>query len=73
MCSRFGVIVDGYSTGAGLAEKFLEHDIACLHVQSQPTIPKVYMHTYDPHHYQAHYVFSDDIQLLVNELRAYQQ
>ena len=60
MC-HFGVIVDGYSTGAGLAAEFLEHDIACLHVQSQPSIPKVYAHTYVPNDYHAHYDFSGDL------------
>ena len=71
MC-RFGVVVDGYSTGAGLAEAFSKQKIACLHVQSRPTIPKIYAHTYKPHHYHDHYVFTGDVASLADALKEYQ-
>ena len=70
--SRFGVIVDGYSTGAGLAKEFLACNIACLHVQSNESIPKVYAHTYEPDHYHAHYVYSGNIDALAKDLKQYQ-
>lgn len=72
MMSRFGVIVDGYSTGAGLAKAFESEGITCLHIQSQRTIPKVYAHTYKPDHYERHFVFDGDVTELTEQLKPYQ-
>jgi len=69
--NRFGVIVDGYSTGAGLVEKFLEKEIRCIHVQSQQIIPKFYAHTYSPELYCDHYIFSGNLKPLINTLQHY--
>lgn len=71
MTKRFGVIVDGYSTGAGLVKKFAEYGISCIHVQSQLSIPRVYAHTYQPNDYANHCVFSGDVQSLSNNLQSF--
>jgi len=68
---RFGVIVDGYSTGAGYAPEFLKYSIFCIHVQSQKIIPKVYAHTYVPEHYYAQHFLNEDFSVLITELRSY--
>jgi len=72
MMSRFGAIVDGYSTGAGLAKAFENEGIICFHIQSQPTIPKVYAHTYKSEHYEKHFTFSGNLLALAEQLKPYQ-
>ncbi len=67
----FCVIVDGYSTGAGLAAEFSKQGFSCIHVHSQPTIPKVYAHTYKSSDYCASYVYEGPINALATKLSAY--
>lgn len=69
--NNYGIIVDGYSTGAGLAPELSQHGISCIHVQSQPEIPKVYSHTFVPRHYKANYLYNADMIYLTNELSKY--
>jgi hypothetical protein len=67
----FCVIVDGYSTGAGLAREFGKSGFSCIHVQSQFCVPKVYSHTYNPSDYFAHYVYGGSAEALAEKLRKY--
>ncbi len=69
--NKFGIIVDGYSTGAGFAKEFLKYNIQCIHVQSQLNIPKVYFHTYIPTDYYTHYIFESNLDSLVQTLEKY--
>ncbi len=67
----YGIIVDGYSTGSGFAKEFLKYNIPCIHVQTQPKIPEVYSHTYTPDNYQAHYIFDNNLNWLIGQLKKY--
>ena len=69
--NSIGIIVDGYSSGAGLAKEFLKLGAICIHVQSQQDIPKVYAHTYVFHDYWKHYIFQGDLSVLISELKFY--
>lgn len=71
MYNRIGIIVDGYSSGAGLAKEFLALGVNCIHVQSQQSIPKVYAHTYVSQNYWKHYIFDGDLSQLALKLKSY--
>lgn len=70
--TRFGIIVDGYSTGSGFAREFLKYNILCVHVQTQLNIPKVYSHTYNSADYEANYIFNDNLNFIAQQLKRYQ-
>lgn len=70
--SRIGIIVDGYSTGAGLVKGFERHGIQCIHIQSQPTIPQVYLHTFEPNNYYKNFVYPGDLVTFSKKLEYYQ-
>lgn len=71
MSEIFGIIVDGYSTGAGLAKEFAERGICCVHVQSQAIIPAVYAGTFIETDYIANEYFTGDIEALATSLKRY--
>lgn len=68
---KFGIVVDGYSTGSGLAEAFSKYGIRCVHVQSCPRIPPVYLHTFRSSSYFANHVFLGETDSLVATLKKY--
>ena len=67
----FCIIVDGYSTGAGLAKEFTKEGLECIHVQSQASVPKVYNHTYNSNDYLEHYIFNGSAETLIENLLKY--
>jgi carbamoylphosphate synthase large subunit len=67
---RYGVIVDGYSTGAGLANAFSEYGFKCIHVQSSEVVPKVYEHTFNINHYVFNILY-DNIISLIKKITCY--
>jgi hypothetical protein len=71
LMNEIGVIVDGYSTGAGLVKEFQKYNISCIHVQSQLLIPEIYFHTYEPNNYLEHYIFNENFLEIMNALSGY--
>lgn len=71
MVKRYGIIVDGYSTGAGLAKEFAKYDIQCLHIQSKKNIPHVYKHTFDSLDYEKNFIYDDSIESIQQALAEY--
>jgi biotin carboxylase len=68
---NIGIIIDGYSTGAGFAPVFKDFGIQCIHVQSSVQIPSVYKHTYNPDNYFKHYIYDNDLSELTAKLSNY--
>lgn len=64
----YGVIVDGYSSGAELVHIFQKFGISCIHVQSNKIIPDVYLKTYNPSAYIMNFVFEDNLISLCKKL-----
>lgn len=67
----YGVIVDGYSSGAELVYEFKKLGIHCLHVQSQETIPDIYVKTFNATAYAKTFIFAGDLSKLCQELKAH--
>lgn len=70
---NYGIIVDGYSSGAELVHEFKKLGIPCIHVQSKEKIPDVYNKTFNKSAYVRNYVFDENSnnQELFNELSHY--
>ena len=66
-----GIIVDGYSSGAGLPSKFKKLGYECIHVCSHPEIPKVYRYTFNSQDYIKSIPYVSDTNSLVKELAKY--
>lgn len=68
---KYGVVVDGYSSGSELVREFIKFGIKCLHVQSTMQIPDMYLLTFKLNDYIKTYQFNNDLEKLLFELKFY--
>jgi ATP-grasp domain len=71
MSERCAVIVDGYSTGSQLAAAFAAHGVRCVHVQSGPAVPEVYVPSFRPGDFVENVVHAGDPAATAARLAAY--
>jgi biotin carboxylase len=69
----YGIIIDGYSSGAGLVSEFNKLGIKCIHIQSTKEIPDIYIKTFDRNAYTENYIYYKDSRnsTLLNKLSEY--
>jgi len=64
------VLVDAFSSGTKLPERFRAYRYELIHVQSRPIIPAYDRIGFDPNAYSKCIVFDDDLEALIKRLRA---
>lgn len=67
----YGVIVDGYSSGADLVYEFNRMGITCIHVQSASKIPDVYSKTFHPKAYAGNFIFDGSFFDLIEKIKPF--
>lgn len=68
---KYGVIVDGYSSGNELVKELLKLGVTCLHVQSSMSVPDMYISSFNQNNYLENYIFKDNIEEVLNKLSMY--
>lgn len=68
---KYGVIVDGYSSGCELVNVFRKLGIACLHVQSNTAIPDVYLKSFTAKNYVSNTIYNGKIKEVCKTLELY--
>src|SRR5713101_7052613 len=67
-----GVIVDAYSSGALLAREFQKRGVTCVHVQSQPDLPAIFVPSFLPSEFHANVVHKGSVEQTADFLRGYE-
>ncbi|HEX2301762.1 MAG TPA: hypothetical protein VHH34_25210, partial [Pseudonocardiaceae bacterium] len=69
MNSRMITVVDGYSTGAWLADRLRRHDVSAVHVRSTPDPGAHFAHSFRPQDYEDELAATMDAGPIVTALR----
>jgi len=68
---KYGIIVDGYSSGAELPREFERLGVNCIHIQSTDQIPAVYQKTFNSNLYIKNIIFQNNLDQLLQILNTY--
>ena len=67
----FVAIVDAYSTGQYLAPRFKERGFRCIHIKSEPSIPKILSNSFHPEDFEVHFTAPNNPVDLLEQLNQY--